>query len=181
MCSPLIAFAAVAALSAKNAYDTAKVNRGVAEQNAAVAEQKRVDALSRGEQDAMAARRAAGQQAGAQRAGFSARGLDISEGTPADLIDQTDFFGQTDVATARTNARKEAWGYQAQKNGFESAAASSSPGRAAGASLLSSAGSVAANWYAFGGSGGAANQYNYTGDASGSKFSQTGEMIRARH
>lgn len=151
MCSPIAVFAVSAALSAKNAYDTGKVNQAVAGNNAIVAQQKSDDALARGEQDAIAARRAASQQVGQQRAAFSARGIDISEGTPADIIDQTDFFGQTDVATARTNARKESWGYQAQKGGFEAQAAASNPWKMASGSLLGSAGSVASNWYSFAG------------------------------
>lgn len=136
---------AITAASAAN--QQAKTNRQIANNNAAVAEAAAGDAEKRGEQNAIEATRKARQLASAQRAAFSARGVDVSEGTAADIIEQTDFFGQSDAATARTNARKEAWNARAQKRGYEIESAANDPGRATTYSLLGSATGVANKWY----------------------------------
>lgn len=101
----MIVSAIVGAVGARN---QAKANHAIAQNNMAIADMQAEDSLKRGEQQAQEAQRKARAIASAQRAAYSARGLDISEGTPADVIEQTDFFGQADAATARTNARKEA-------------------------------------------------------------------------
>jgi hypothetical protein len=139
-----------ALVSAKGSYDQNKVAQGIADNNAAIAETQAQDATRRGDEEAAAAMRRARQLAGAQRAGFSARGIDIAEGTAADIIDQTDFFGQVDAATARTNGQKEAWNLRARKRGYEIESNASNPNRAAAFSLLGSAGSVSKQWYAKG-------------------------------
>lgn len=136
---------AITAASAANSQ--AKANRAIANNNAAIAEAAAQDAGKRGEQNAIQAQQRARQVASAQRAAFSARGVDISDGTAADVIEQTDFFGQQDAATARTNANKEAWNARAQKRGYEVEAAANDPGRATTYSLLGSATGVANRYY----------------------------------
>lgn len=148
MCNPVIAFMAVSAVvSAVGARGQAKADRAAAQQNQAIAEVQASDATMRGEQEAQAINRNARQTVGAQRAAYAARGVDLGVGTPADVMDQTDFFGQADATTARNNAAKEAWGYRARGAGFAADAANANPNRAAGLSLLGSAGSVASSWY----------------------------------
>lgn len=138
----------VSALVSANAQkNQAAANQAIADQNAAVAESQAQDAVKRGDQEASAAMRRARALAGAQRAGFSARGIDITDGTAADILDQTDFFGQIDAETARTNAKKEAWNLRARKRGYEIESSASNPNAAFSNSLLSSAGSVAGSWY----------------------------------
>ena len=85
----------------------------------------------------------------AQRVNLAAKGLDLTYGTAADLQDQTDFFGQSDVATTRTNARKEAWARKSQAGGFQAEALSQQPWLAGGSTLLAGAGQVADKWYAY--------------------------------
>jgi hypothetical protein len=135
---------------AASAYQGSRTAKAMAEQNAITAEQNAQDALARGEKDAQAVRRQGQQVVGAQRAAFSARGLDISEGTPADVIDQTDFFGQSDAATTRTNARREARAYRAQGGSFQAEAGTLNPWLQGGSALLGSMGTVASKWYRFG-------------------------------
>ena len=80
---------------------------------------------------------------------LTAKGLDLNYGTAADLQDQTDFFTQSDVATTRSNARKEAWRGNAQAQDFRSQgefAAYNGKMQAAG-SLLSGASKVDPKWY----------------------------------
>ena len=97
----------------------------------------------------MQVRRQAAQLKGAQRAAMAANGLDLNEGTAAELQDQTDFFGATDAATTRTNARKQAWQYRQQGNAYGAQANSAMPNAymEAGGTILSGASKVASSWY----------------------------------
>lgn len=143
----LIVLGVGAVVGASGVYKQSNEKKSVAEYNALIAEQQAVDATEQGEKDSQQARREANQMIGAQRAAFSARGVDISEGSAADLIDQTDFFGQMDQTTARKNAAKKAWNIRANKAGYQYEADNTNPSRNAGLSLLSSAGSVAGSYY----------------------------------
>lgn len=155
MCEPttiaLVASAASTAVTAYGTYNQAKANKAIASNNAVEAERAAQDAQRRGEMEAQAAQRRARDVMGAQRAGFSARGIDIGEGTAADLIDQTDFFGQSDAATARTNARKDARGYRTQGANYRTQANAINPGMQAAGTLLGGSASVADKWYAYSG------------------------------
>lgn len=138
-----------AVMGAAGAYQQSAQAKAVAENNARTARIQAQDALKRGDQDAADAMRKARGLVGAQQAAYSARGLDISSGTPADVIEQTDFFGQADAATARTNARKEAWAYRNQAANFRAEANGENPRQAMTGSLLGGASRVADRWYNF--------------------------------
>lgn len=138
---------ASAAVSARAAQNQATLARGVARNNAAIADMQSADALKRGEDNATRALRQGRMVAASQRAAFSARGLDISEGTPADIIDQTNFFSQSDAETARSNGRKEAWAAQVARGNSLAQASAARPGEAFGTTLLASAPAVASRWY----------------------------------
>lgn len=58
-------------------------------------------------------------QVGAQRATLAANGIDPDSGTGLELQEQTVGFGETDAATIRYNAMREAWGYGVNANNFE--------------------------------------------------------------
>lgn len=165
MCAPLAIMAVSMAFSAMQARNAAKATQGmanynaqVAENNAKTAEIHAQDAIKRGDEDAHAIRRNADQLKGSQRASMAVKGLDLAEGTAADLQDQTDFFSLTDQTTARGNAAKEAWSIRVGANNYSNEAAmqratakSISPGMAATTSLIGSAGQVAGKWYGAGG------------------------------
>lgn len=161
---------ASAAIAARAAYVQSSTNKKVARNNEIIANQQAEDATKRGETAAQVAVRKARAIASAQRAAFAARGVDLS-GTAADIVNQTDFFGQSDAVTARDNAAREAWGFRARASGFQGQANASNPWEAAGGSLLSSAPAVASKWYqGYGGSSGPSYQnvqtrekYNYGG------------------
>lgn len=139
---------------AQAAQDQANYNAAVAENNAKIAEYQAQDAQQRGELEAQRVQREAAQVRGAQRATLAARGLSLGEGTPLSLLEQTEYFGAVDVATARTNAAKEAWANRMQKTNFETeamsqraTASSINPLMAGASTLLSSSGKVADKWY----------------------------------
>lgn len=136
------------------AKDMANYNAQIADNNAKTAEIQAQDALKRGDEDANAIRRNADMLKGSQRASMAAKGLDLAEGTAAELQDQTDFFSLVDQQTARGNAAKHAWGIRVQGGNYNSEAAmqrasarSINPGFSAATSLVGSAGQVADRWY----------------------------------
>jgi hypothetical protein len=140
-------------LSAVGMYNQQQTQKKVAENNAKTADINAQSALAAGERDAQAVQRRASGVEGAQRARMAANGLDISEGTPASLIDQTDFFAAQDVATARNNAKKQAYNSQSQAYGYQAQADGYSPVMGGAATLLSGAGQVADRWNMYRGRG----------------------------
>lgn len=152
MCEPttiaLIATAAAAGVSAKASYDQGQVAKQVGRNNATMAEYAAQDAQKRGEEDAAAIQRKGAALKSAQRVSLASKGLDLSYGTAADLQDQTDFFTQSDAATTRTNAAREAWSTRArgQQAMFEGNAAARNANLQAAGTLLASAGQVSDKW-----------------------------------
>lgn len=153
MCAPLLvlAMAAVAAgtaMSAYGQYQQGQAARQTARNNQIMGEYAAQDAQARGEEDAMAVSRKGEQLKGAQRSRMAASGIDLGVGTAADIQDQTDFFAQQDVNTARSNARRDAWAFRAQ--GANAAAqgrfAAQQGQLQAFSTLLSGAGQVASMW-----------------------------------
>ncbi len=139
---------------AQSSKDLARYNAQVSDNNAKASEYAAQDALRRGDEEAAAVRRNADMLKGSQRASMAARGLDLAEGTAAELQDQTDFFALTDIATVRKNAQREAWGirtqganYSSEANKNRAVASSINPMFSAGSSLLTSGGQVAEKWY----------------------------------
>lgn len=141
--------AAGTATSALGAYQQAQVAGDVAARNAKMADQQAEDALRRGEREAADLQRRIASTKSSQRVSLAAKGLDLTYGTAADLQDQTDFFGASDVATTRMNARKEAFARRGQSANFQAEALSSRPWMTAGGTLLAGGGQVADKWYTY--------------------------------
>lgn len=141
--------AAGTAVSAMSAYQQSKVAGDVAARNAKMADLQAEDALRRGEREAAELQRRVASTKSAQRVSLAAKGLDLTYGTAADLQDQTDFFGASDVATTRMNARKEAFARRGQSANFQAEALSQRPWLSAGSTLLAGGGQVADKWYTY--------------------------------
>ena len=127
----------------------------VARNNAGLSEIQRKDALLRGQSTEQNVRLRTAQVGGTQRASLAARGIDIGEGSPLNILTDTAFMGERDALTARDNAAKEAWGFQVQgQNHADNAAlldwraSQISPAGDAINTLITGAGKVAAGWYA---------------------------------
>jgi predicted transcriptional regulator len=147
----MIAMAAGTAVSAKASYNQGKVAEQVGRNNATMAEYAAQDAQRQGEQDAMAVQRRAAAIKSSQRVNLASKGLDLTYGTAADLQDQTDFFGQSDVLTTRDNARRGMWNARAQGQqalAMGRADAQNANLQATG-TMLSGAGQVAGKWYEY--------------------------------
>lgn len=156
MCMPAVALAATAiggGLSALGAYQQGQVAKQVGRNNQIMAEYAAQDAQRRGEEDAIKVRQRASQIKGAQRARMAANGLDLTTGTAAELQDQTDFFGQQDIATTRSNAARDAWSARVQGANARSQgdAAARQGNLAAFSTLLGTTGQVSDKWMTYGG------------------------------
>lgn len=138
-------------LSAGSAYQQGQAAKQTAANNAQMAEVAAQDAQRRGEEEAMAVQRKGAALKSAQRVSLASRGLDLQYGTAADLQDQTDFFTQSDVATTRTNARRDAWSTRARGQGElqRGRADATNAMLQAGGSLLGGAGQVSDKWYSY--------------------------------
>lgn len=140
-------------MSAGSAYQQSQVAKQTAQSNAKMAEFQAQDVQKRGEEEAQAVQRRGVAIKSAQRVNLASKGLDLTYGTAADLQDQTDFFTQSDVATARTNAAKDAWAKRAMGANYQGQANAENPLMMAGGSLLGGAGQVADKWYRYSGKG----------------------------
>ena len=138
-------------LSAGSAYQQSQVAKQTARNNAQMAETAAQDAQRRGEEDAASIQRKGAALKSAQRVNLASKGLDLSYGTAADLQDQTDFFNQSDVATTRTNAAREAASIRSrgQQALAQGKADSLNAMYQAGGSLLAGAGTVSDKWYTY--------------------------------
>lgn len=149
------AFSVYNAVNQANAQsDMANYNAAVARNNATMAEYQAQDAISRGNTAAEEHSRKVAALVGTQRNSMASRGLDISEGTPLDIMSDSELLGSIDQRTIKTNAEKEAWSarvqsgnYSNQAGMYRSQAENTSPLMAGAGSLLSGAASVADKWY----------------------------------
>ncbi len=152
MCEPMTLMMAASAvgggLSAFGTWRQGQIEKKVAENNAVMAERAADDAIRRGEQEAQQVQRQTAALKANQRVGMAAHGLDLSYGTAQDIQDQTDFFGQSDVATTRQNAFNEAWNQRenAKQLRYQGKAAAQQANLAAVGSLLTTGSQVASKW-----------------------------------
>lgn len=128
MCGP-IAIAAAVAASALTAYGQLEAgkaakqagdyNAAIARNNQIIAERQAEDAVKRGDIAADEQRRKTARIAGAQKAAIGASGIALDSGTPMDIFGDTAAFGELDALTIKSNAAREAYGYQVQGMNFE--------------------------------------------------------------
>ena len=135
----------------KDAYaQQAEVER----QNKVLAEMQAKDALERGVLAGQGHRRQVGQLKGNQIASMAARGLDLGEGTAADVLASTDIMAEYDEKMIQANAQKEAEGFRMMGKNYAGNAAllmgrsgRENPLLSGVSSLLTNAGKVAEYWY----------------------------------
>ena len=137
--------AAAQKASADYQAQVAGVNAKVAQQNADAANQQ-------GEFNATQASMKAKAQVGAIMAQQGANGLDVNSGSNVDVRSSAAQMGQLDAVSIRSNAARQAYGYETQADSYTMQAgldtmqgqAASTAGDYAGASSLLGAGSSAA-------------------------------------
>lgn len=136
----------------------AAYQRGVAENNAILANRAAQDALDRGKAEERRRREATRQLIGRQRAVLAGNGVVVDQGSALDITTDTAGMGELDALTIRSNAEREAAGFRAQGANFTNEAylatmagnnARTSMYLGIGGSALFGVGSVASKWYNF--------------------------------
>lgn len=119
---PMAIAAAAAYKGAAAQKDAAKWEAQVAGANAQTSEALAVDAIARGNVASNDVRRRGEQLAGRQRAVMAARGVDLTQGSPLSILQDTTYFTQADIATTKSNAARDAWGYRTQGVNYQNQA-----------------------------------------------------------
>lgn len=96
----------------------AKINQ----RNAATAQANADDKRQEGIEEARMTRLKTAQKIGLQQASLAANGVDVSEGTALDMIEDTSAMGELDALTTRYNYEKQALAYEGQANNFNNQA-----------------------------------------------------------
>lgn len=86
-------------------------NAQVADMNAKLSERRARDAIERGQLDEQRKRQEVAQIQGQQRAAMAANGVDLSFGSPLNIIVDTATMGEIDALTIRSSAAREAYDF----------------------------------------------------------------------
>lgn len=90
----------------------------VAEQNRKIAQENAADERQQGIEEARLQRYKTIQKVGAQQAAMAANGIDVSQGTAVDVIDDTATIGELDALQTRYNYERRAQAYEAEAGNF---------------------------------------------------------------
>lgn len=158
----MVASAASTAVSVMGAIQQGKAAQAqanyqaqVSQNNAQVAQWQAADAIERGKRDEAEHRQKVARMIGTQRAGIAGSGFELGDLTSQDILGDTAAMGEIDALTIRTNAKREAWGYEVGANnymaeaGLQKAAgknAKTASYWSAGGDLLSGASKFGANY-----------------------------------
>ena len=160
-----------AGLSASGQRASLGAQATVAESNARIAELGAQQELDAGNQRIAALTLKAGQVKSAQRVAQAANGVDINQGSAAEVQQSTDVMKEIDKTSLETSAARAAFGqrtqaanYTAQAGMARATAAGINPLMTVGTSLLGSAGRVADSWYRLNGGGGGGGTLTDPGD-----------------
>lgn len=145
-------FSALSGASATRAADNAQADAQAT--NALIAERAAASAITSGQEQASNASIRGAQTIATQRAALAANGVDINSGTAANVQASTKWVTDSNIDTITANAARAAMGYTTQSQNYanssgayRAAADSVSPVTAGATSLLTSATSVASDWY----------------------------------
>lgn len=135
-------------MSAYGAMAQGEAVAAAAEYNAKLAERDAQMAAKRGQQEEAHVRLKGAIVKAKQRAMFGASGLDVSRGSPLDVLMATQFNIEEDAATIRYNALNEQLSYGAKARGYRSEASSARSAGKIGAmtALFSGATDFATKW-----------------------------------
>lgn len=146
--------AAGAYYGARNQASNFQFQGRMADINARIAESAAQTELLKGQQQSAALTLQAGHLRSRQRAALAGNGVDLGEGSAAEMLASTDLMKEVDIQTTLANAVRSAWGYRVQKANYQmqSVMANASakgvrPLESTVSSLLGNSGQVASSWY----------------------------------
>lgn len=108
-----VATLATGAFTAYQQNQAGKAQQQAFEQQAQIDRAGAADAMAAGDRETERMLWRTRQALGQQRAAIGASGLDPTFGTPLEILGETAAFGQMEMADARMNAARNAWGYEA--------------------------------------------------------------------
>lgn len=144
-----------ASQSAKAQSEASNYNAQIASENQQVATQNATLATQAGEQQAAMSGQKTRAEVGAIKANEAAANIDVNSGSAVDVRSSAAQLGELDAINIRSNAAREAYGYQTQATGFGAQSqldqftaqnASAAGDVSAAATFLSGAGSAGLNW-----------------------------------
>ena len=94
----------------------------VAEENAKIANKNAATERQTGIEEARLQRMKTLQAVGSQQAAMAANGMDVTQGTSLDIIEDTAAMGELDALQIQTNYERKAQSYEAQANNFNNQA-----------------------------------------------------------
>lgn len=94
------------------AQSAAKYNNQIAQMNAKLEERKAADALDRGKLEEQKQRMQSAGIEGRQLAAMGANNVDVSFGSPLEIINDTHYLGEMDALIVRTNANRESYDHR---------------------------------------------------------------------
>ena len=94
----------------------------VAEENAKIANKNAATERQTGIEEARLQRMKTLQTVGSQQAAMAANGMDVTQGTSLDIIEDTAAMGELDALQIQTNYERKAQSYEAQANNFNNQA-----------------------------------------------------------
>jgi hypothetical protein len=149
---PIITLVASLAATAYSAYaqnQASSFQAAIAKRNAEAAERAARDAAARGLNEGVKLSLAAGQARGAVRAGFGASGVELTSGSPLDVLSDAAMFTELDKQTLRSNAEREAAGFRVQSGNYlaQGSAARAEGRNAAFGTVLGGTSSAFGNYY----------------------------------
>ncbi len=103
--------AAGAKQEAEASAAASEYNAKVTDMNVRLSERRARDALDRGKLEEQKKRQETAQITGQQRAAMAANGVDLTFGSPLDLLVDTATLGEIDALTIRRNAANEAYDF----------------------------------------------------------------------
>jgi hypothetical protein len=135
----------------KRQQEAANSEATIQDYNAQVADLQSQDAVDRGAEEESRYRSQIRGAIGSQRANIAAGNIDVGFGSAVDVQADAAFLGELDAMQIKTNAAREAWGYQVQAEDYRKRAEitrkegvylEKAGGQAAQSSYLQAAGSL---------------------------------------
>ncbi len=107
----------IANLNANYIDEATAANAGIDDFNADSLHAQAVDATARGRETEGRFRTEVKGMIGTQKAGYAGQGVEVGSGSALDVQKDTAYQGELDALTLRTNAAREAWGYDVAAKG----------------------------------------------------------------
>jgi len=146
MCSPTMFLAGAGAMSAMSSLSAGSFAEDIGQMNESSLNRQADARIEAGKIEEQTQRTKTSQIKGQQKTSFAASGVDISSGSPVDILSDTAAIGELDALTIRSNAETDAYNLRMQgvSAGLQGKLAKRQGIGGAVGSVLTTSGSIAA-------------------------------------